>query len=79
VKSECTGYFFGLMHDGALWVIGLCMESDEECNSVSVDKKLHFPTGIELCGYFICSDSSHFTPEFPEGLKQVCLLLLLSV
>jgi hypothetical protein len=52
------------------------MELDEEYNSVSVeDKKLHFPTEIELCGSFICSDSSHFTPEFPEGLQQVCIRL----
>lgn len=71
VKSECTGYLFGMMHDGALLVIGLCMELDEECDSVSVeDQKLHFPTEIELCGCVICSDSSQFTQEFPEGLLE---------
>lgn len=80
MKSECTGYLFGLMQDGALLVIGLCMELDKECNSVSVeDRKLHFPTEIVLCGSVICSDSSHFTPEFPEGLQLVCIMLFLSV
>jgi hypothetical protein len=75
VKSESTGYLFGILHDGALFVIGLCMELGDDYNSVSVeDQKLHFPTEIELCGCVICSDSSHFTPEFPEGLQQVCLV-----
>jgi hypothetical protein len=75
VTSECTGYLFGMMHDGALLVIGLCMKLDEECNSVSVeDQKLHFPTEIELCGFVICSNSSQFTSAFPEGLQQVCLM-----
>jgi hypothetical protein len=80
VKSECTGYLFGLMHDGALLVIGLSIELDEKFNSLSVDdqeqclsqSKLHFPTEVDLCG-FVTSSDSYFTPEFLEGLQQVCL------
>jgi hypothetical protein len=80
VKSECTGRLFGMTHDGALLVIGLCMELDEECDSVSVeDQKLHFPTEIELCGCVICSDPSQLKQEFPEGLQEVCLMQFLSV
>lgn len=75
MKSECTGYLFGMMDDGALLVIGLCMKIDEECDSVSVeDQKFQFPTEIELCGCMICSDSSQLPSAFPEGLQQVCLM-----
>lgn len=73
-----TGYLYGLVHDDDLFVIGLAIELDEECNSVTVDQEqcqgqseLHFPTKVDLCGFVARSESSDFTPEFLEGLKQV--------
>jgi hypothetical protein len=66
------------MHDDALFVIGLGIELDEECNSLTVDQEqghgqseLHFPAEVDLCGFMTCSVSSHFTPEYLEDLKQV--------
>jgi hypothetical protein len=83
VTSECSGHLFGLVHDGALFVVGLGFECNEECNSLSSDdqeqclslsqSKLHFPTGVDVCGFVTFSDS-YFTPEFLEGLEQVCLI-----
>lgn len=77
VKSECTGYLYGLMHDDDLFIIGLGIELEEECNSLTIGQEqchgqseLHFPTDVDLCGFVTCSESSHFTPEFLEGLKQ---------
>lgn len=81
MKSECTGYLYGLMHDGALLVIGLGIEAYEECNSLTINQEhchsqseLHFPTEVDLCGFVTCSELSQCTQEFLEGLKQVCLI-----
>jgi hypothetical protein len=81
VTSECSGYLFGLMHDGTLFVVGLGFEFTEECNSLSVDdqerclsqSKLHFPTEVDVCG-FVTFSNLYFTPAFLEGLEQVWLI-----
>jgi hypothetical protein len=68
------------MHDDALFVIGLGIELDEECNSLTDQEQgygqseLHFPTEVDLCGFLTCSVSSHLTPEYLEVVKQVCFI-----
>ena len=69
------------MHGDALFVIALGIELDEECNTLTVDQEqghgqseLHIPTGVDLCGFVMCSVSSHFTPECLEDLKQVFVI-----
>ncbi|XP_069680582.1 ufm1-specific protease 2 isoform X2 [Periplaneta americana] len=65
------------MHDGALLVVGLSIELDEECYSLPADEqerchsqsKLHFPTEVDLCGFVTFSDK-YVTPEFLESLQQ---------
>jgi len=86
VKSESTGCLYGLVHDDALFVIGLGIELDEECNSLTVDQEqghgqseLHFPTEVDLCGFVTCSVSSVFTQEYLEDIKQVFVIFVTSV
>ena len=86
MKSECTGYLYGLMHDDALFVIGLGIQLEEECVSVTLDQEqghgqsqLHFPTAVDLCGFVTCSVASHFTSECLEDLKQVIVIKVTSV
>jgi len=81
VKSDSTGYLYGLIRDGILFVIGLGIELDEECNSLTVDQEqghgqseLHFPAEVDLCGFVTFSASSHFTLEYLEDLKQVFVI-----
>ena len=81
MKSEYTGYLYGLMHDDALFVIGLGIELDEECNYLTVDQEkghgqseLHFPTEVDLCGIVTCSVSSRFVSEDLDDLKQVFII-----
>jgi len=78
VKSECTGYLYGLMHDDALFIIGLGIDLDEECKGYS-QSELHFPTEVDICGFVTCSVSPHFTTEYLEDLEQVFITFITSV
>ena len=67
------GYLYGSIHEDTLFVIGLGIELDEECDPVTLDHGIHYPTAVDICGFVTCS-VSYFTPESLEAIKEVFVI-----